>query len=54
MQEKKYFIYMVTRAIYMVTRAVMGDTHATIAFLLKFDKLLIKFHPSDAQNIAVA
>lgn len=37
----------------MVTRAVMDDTHATIAFLLKFNKLLIKFHPSDAQNIAV-
>lgn len=37
----------------MVTRAVMGDTHANIAFLLKSGKLLIKFHPSDAQNIAV-
>ena len=37
----------------MVTRAFMGDTHANIAFLLKFNKLLIKFHPSDAQNIAV-
>ena len=46
MQEKKYFIY-------MVTRAFMDDTHTNIAFLLKFNKLLIKFHPSDAQNIAV-
>lgn len=27
--------------------------HVKVAFLLKFDKLLVKFHPSDAQSIAV-
>lgn len=33
----------------MATRNI----RTTVAFLLKFGKLLVKFHPSDAQSIAV-